>query len=124
VINANFITGLVYPVSLAVAEAVSQQTQLTQNIRSLQTVIAALPPSAFKSAGLKNAMLIEFDAVLLTITVHDYSAALPLLQNVILPETNGCATTGRPKGVTGLLTVQTRAWSIRPFSTLSRRLRP
>ena len=41
-------------------------------------------------------MLIEFNVVLGTITVHDYSAALQLLQNVILPQTNGCATTGAP----------------------------
>jgi hypothetical protein len=77
--------------------AVSRQTQLTQQIRSLQTVIANLPPSAFRNVVLKDAMLIELNAVLLSITAHDYSVALQLLQNVILPETNGCATTGAPE---------------------------
>jgi PKD domain len=77
--------------------AVSRQTQLTQQIRSLQTVIANLPPSAFRNVVLKDGMLIELNAVLLSITAHDYSVALQLLQNVILPETNGCATTGAPE---------------------------
>ena len=74
----------------------SQQTSVTQQIRSLQGVIANLPPSAFRNVVLKNVMLIEFNAVPYTITVHDYAAALQLLQNVILPQTNGCATTGAP----------------------------
>ena len=94
IVNDGFLNSL--PATTEIV-AVSQQTQLTQQIRNLQRVIANLPPTAFRNVVLKDVMLIELNAVLLTITAHDYSAALQLLQNVILPETNGCATTGAPE---------------------------
>jgi hypothetical protein len=76
--------------------AVSQQTSVTQQIHNLQGVIINLPPNAFRNVVLKNVMLIELNAVLRSVEEHHYSVALLLLQDVILPQTNGCATTGAP----------------------------
>jgi len=76
--------------------AVAQATSLTQQIHNLQGLIRNLPPSAFRNVALKNVMLIEFNAVLLSVEEHHYRVALLLLQDVILPQTNGCATTGAP----------------------------
>jgi PQQ-like domain/PKD domain len=94
IVNDGFLNSL--PATTEIV-AVSQQTQLTQQIRNLQGVIANMPPSAFRNVIFRDAMLIELNVVLLTVTAHDYSAALQLLQNVILPEINGCATTGAPE---------------------------
>ena len=76
--------------------AVSQQTSLTAQIRNLQGVIAKLPPSAFRNVVLKEALIIELNAVVLSLEAKDYKAALLLLQDVILPEVNECAATGAP----------------------------
>jgi PKD repeat protein len=76
--------------------AVSEQTSLTEQIRNLQGVIANLPPSAFRNIALKEALLIELNVVLLSVEAKDYKAALLVLQDVILPEVNECATTGAP----------------------------
>ena len=76
--------------------AASQQTSVTQQIHNLQGVITNLPPSAFRNVALRNVMLIELNAVLLSVEEHHYRVALLLLQDVILPQSNGCATTGTP----------------------------
>jgi PKD domain len=76
--------------------AVSQQTSLTEQIRNLQGVIAHLPRSAFRNVVLKEALLIELNTVLLSVEAKDYRVALVVLQDVILPEVNECATTGAP----------------------------
>jgi hypothetical protein len=76
--------------------AVAQVTSLTQQIRNLQVVIANLPPSAFRNVVLKEALLIEFNAVLVSLQAKDNSVALLVLQDLILPEVNGCATKGAP----------------------------
>jgi hypothetical protein len=76
---------------------VSQQTSVTQQIHNLQGAITNLPPSAFRNVLFKDAMLIEFNGVLLSLTLHDYAVALQLLQDVILPQVDGCATTGAPE---------------------------
>ena len=75
---------------------VSPQTSLTQQIHNLQGVIANLPPSAFRNVVLKEALLIEFNAVLVSLQAKDYNVALLVLQDLILPEVNGCATKGAP----------------------------
>jgi hypothetical protein len=55
-----------------------------------------LPPSAFRLPALKEGLRLELDGVLLSLQAKDYKAAQLVLQNVILPQTNGCATTGAP----------------------------
>jgi PKD domain len=76
--------------------AVSQQTLFTEQIRNLQGVIANLPPIAFRNVVLKEALIIELNAVVLSLEAKDYKVALLVLQDVILPEVNECATTGAP----------------------------
>jgi hypothetical protein len=73
---------------------VSQPTQLVQNIRRLQQVIANLAPSAFKNANMQNALLNKLNAVIASIESGDYSDALGQLQNDVLGKTHGCATSG------------------------------
>lgn len=75
--------------------AVAQATTLTQQIRNLQGVIANLPRSAFRNIVFKDALLIELNAVLCSINEHNYKAALSLLQGIILPQVDGCATGGK-----------------------------
>ena len=55
--------------------AVAQATSLTQQIRNLQGLIRNLPPSAFRNVLAKDAMLIEFNAVLLTIRSTTFGGA-------------------------------------------------
>jgi hypothetical protein len=77
-------------------EAVNPHTQLTLNIRSLQSVIAALPPSAFKNPRLQNDLLKKLNAVIRSISAHKYRNALQQLRNDILTRVDGCATAGVP----------------------------
>ena len=93
IVNDGFLNSLP---ATAEIEAVSPQTQLTQNIQSLQTVIAGLPPSAFKHPRLQNDLLKKLNAVLRSISAHKYAHALRQLQNDILAKVDGCATTGAP----------------------------
>jgi hypothetical protein len=76
--------------------AVNEQTVLTQQIHSLQGVITNLPARAFRKAAFQESLLIEFNTAILRISAHNYPAALQLLQGVILPQVDGCATTGAP----------------------------
>ena len=71
-------------------------TPLSQQITNLQAVIAGLPASAFRLPALKEVLRLELDAVALSLQAKDYKAALLVLQDVILPEVNECATTGAP----------------------------
>jgi hypothetical protein len=93
IVNDGFVDSLP---ATAEIEAVSPQTQLTLNIRSLQNVIAALPPSAFKHPRLQNDLLKKLNAVLGSISAHKYAHTLQQLQNNILTKVDGCATTGAP----------------------------
>ena len=45
---------------------------------------------------LKEALIIELNAVVLSVEAKDYKVALLVVQDVILPEVNECATTGAP----------------------------
>jgi hypothetical protein len=65
-------------------------------IENLQTVIASLPPGAFKNANMQNALLNKLSALLANVETRNYSGALEQLQNDILAKTNGCATVGAP----------------------------
>ena len=77
-------------------QAVTPQTQLTLNIRRLQNVIEGLLPSAFKQPRLQEDLIKELNAVLSSISAHNYANALEQLQNDILTKVDGCATTGAP----------------------------
>jgi hypothetical protein len=69
---------------------------LTREVRSLQRVIAELPPTAFKHRKLQNSLLSKLNAVIRSIRECRYSHALQQLENDILIKTNGCATVGAP----------------------------
>jgi PKD domain len=69
--------------------AVTQPTSLTQQIRTVQGVVTNLPKSAFRNVLLKNALLIEFNAVLYSVNGHNYKGALLLLQGLVLPQIDG-----------------------------------
>jgi hypothetical protein len=75
---------------------IPQETLLVQQIRNLEAMIAAFPSSAFKSPALQEGFKLEFDAVLITLQIKDYKAALLALQDLIVPEVDGCATNGSP----------------------------
>ena len=77
-------------------QAVTPQTQLTLNIRSLQKVIEGLPPSAFKHPRLQEDLIKKLNAVLGSISAHNYADALEQLQDDILTKVDGCATTAAP----------------------------
>jgi hypothetical protein len=77
-------------------QVVTPQTQLTQNIHSLQTVIEDLSASAFKRANLQDRLVQKFNAVLNSISAEEYANALKQLQQDIVPKVDGCATTGAP----------------------------
>jgi PKD repeat protein len=94
IVNDGFVDSL--PATIQI-EAVSLQTQVTQDIHSLQqNVIANLAPSTFKNATMQNALLNKLNAVIASIEAGNYSDALGQLQNDILDKTNGCATVGAP----------------------------
>jgi PKD domain len=93
IVNDGFLNSLPATAQIAV---VSQQTTLIAQIQERQGVIATLPDDGFKFKGARAIMAIELNAVLLSVEKHDYRAALLLLQTVILPQANGCATIGRP----------------------------
>jgi PKD domain/Beta-propeller repeat len=83
------------PVTVEI-EAVRPGLELTRQVRSLQKVIADLPPTAFKHRNLQNSLLSKLNAALHSIREHRYSHALQQLENDILAKTNGCATAGAP----------------------------
>jgi hypothetical protein len=93
IVNDGFLNSLP---ATAEIEVVSQQTQVTQNIQSLQSTIAGLPPSAFKHPRLQNDLIKKLNAVIRSISPHKYARALQQLQNDILTKVDGCATTGAP----------------------------
>jgi PKD domain len=93
IVNDGFLNSLPATAEIAV---VSQQTSLIAQIEERQGVIATLPNDAFKFTGARALISLELNAVLLSIENHDYKVALVLLQTVILPQANGCATIGRP----------------------------
>jgi PKD domain len=93
IVNDGFLNSLP---ATAEIEVVSQQTQVTQNIQSLQSTIAGLPPSAFKHPRLQNDLIKKLNAVIRSISNQKYARALQQLQNDILIKVDGCATTGAP----------------------------
>jgi hypothetical protein len=93
IVNDGFLNSLPATAEIAV---VSQQTSLVAQVQERQGVIATLPNDAFKFTGARALISLELNAVLLSIENHDYKVALVLLQTVILPQANGCATIGRP----------------------------
>jgi hypothetical protein len=93
IVNDGFVNSS--PVTVEI-EVVRPGIELTREVRSLQKVIADLPPTAFKHCKLQNSLLSKLNAVLHSIREHRYSHALQQLQNDILVKTNGCATAGAP----------------------------
>ena len=93
IVNDGFLNSL--PATTEI-EVVSQQTQLTHNIQSLQTVITGLSPSAFRSPRLQQDLIKELNAVLASLTAHEYVRALQQVYR-ILSEVDGCAISGRPR---------------------------
>jgi hypothetical protein len=104
-------------------EVVNPQTQLTMNIRSLQQVIANLPASAFKAPELRNDLLRKLNAVIESIRRANTGMRSRSFKTIFFPRSMGVLLLERLTGVTGLLTVKSRIWSIRASSTLSRRSR-
>jgi hypothetical protein len=93
IVNDGFVDSVPATVEI---EAVRPGIELTREVRSLQKVIADLPPDAFKHRKLQNSLLSTLNAVLHSIREHKYSHALQQLENDILVKTNGCATAGAP----------------------------
>jgi hypothetical protein len=91
IVNDGFVDSLP---ATAQIEAISVPTKVTQDIHSLQQVIAQIAPSAFKNANMQNALLNKLNTVIVSIEASNYSEALGQLQNDILGKTNGCATSG------------------------------
>ena len=104
--------------------AVLTQTQVTQNIQSLQQVIANLAPGAFRNANLQNGLLNKFNAVIASIEAGNYSDALGHFKTTSSARPMAAQIPVRLTRMTGLLTVQIKVRSIRLFSILSRRSRP
>jgi hypothetical protein len=77
-------------------QVVTLQTEVIQNIQSLQNVVASLAPGAFKSKTLQSSLQNKLNAVIASIQAGNYSVALGQLQNDILVKTDGCATSGAP----------------------------
>jgi hypothetical protein len=77
-------------------QVVTLQTEVIQNIQSLQNVVASLAPGAFKNKTLQNALQNKLNAVIASIQAGSYSVALGQLQIDILVKTDGCATSGAP----------------------------
>jgi hypothetical protein len=92
IVNDGFLNSL--PATAEIV-AVSQQTSLVQQIQERQGVIATLPDDGFKFKGARALISLELNDVLLSVEKHDYRAALSFLQ-IILSQSNGCATTGAP----------------------------
>jgi PKD domain len=76
-------------------EAVNQKTQLTEDIRRLQQVIAKLSPHSFKNFRIRVEFVIKLNAVIAELRHQNYKIALEQLKS-ILNKTNGCATRGAP----------------------------
>jgi hypothetical protein len=92
IVNDGFLNSL--PATAEIV-AVSQQPSLVRQIQERQGVIATLPDDGFKFKGARALISLELNDVLLSVEKHDYRAALLFLQ-VILSQSNGCATIGAP----------------------------
>jgi PKD domain len=92
IVNDGFLNSLPATAQIAV---VSQQTTLIAQIRERQGVIDTLPNDGFKFTGARAIMAIELNGLLLSVEAHDYRAALVVL-DVLLAQSDGCATIGRP----------------------------
>jgi hypothetical protein len=76
-------------------QVVTLQTEVIQNIQSLQKVVASLAPGAFKNRSMQNTLQNNLNAVIASIDSGNYSNALGQLQSV-LGKTDGCANSGAP----------------------------
>jgi hypothetical protein len=92
IVNDGFLNSLPATAEIAV---VSQQTSLIAQIQERQGVIATLPNDGFRFTGARAIMAIELNGLLLSVEAHDYVAALVVI-DVLLAQSNGCATIGRP----------------------------
>jgi hypothetical protein len=99
IVNDGFLNSLPATAQIAV---VSQQPSLVQQIQERQGVIRTLPDDGFKGAWARGLLSVELNAVLLSVDNKDYRVAL-LFIDIILAQTDGCATTGAPV-VTDLIT--------------------
>jgi len=85
------------PATAEIETVVSTETQVTLNIRSLQRVIADLPPRAFRHPRLQDDLINKLNAVLGSIRAHEYRNALQQLRDDIITKVDGCATAGAPR---------------------------
>jgi PKD domain len=74
----------------------SPQTVVFVNIADLEKIIEALPPSAFRSPSLQQDLIKQLNAVIVSLTAHEYVRALRQVYQ-ILSEVDGCAISGRPR---------------------------
>jgi hypothetical protein len=94
IVNDGFLNSL--PATAEIEAVENPQTQLILNIRSLQNVIAGLPASAFRHSTFQNDLIKKLNAVIGSISAHQYANALQQLRDDILTKVDGCATTEVP----------------------------
>jgi hypothetical protein len=77
-------------------QVVSEKTATIIAIHQLQTEIASLRPSAFKSVAMRKLLNLELNLVIASLEVGMPRISLSLLKYEILPITDGCAARGVP----------------------------